>query len=1164
MKRLLQHYGAEYSQPFKADVKQSASDEHRVTKAYEGVFTDSFQKKNPDTTFAGSTSSGARAALAEGTSAANSSVGKATFNIVNSYAPPVQDIEVKKEWENEEVTDSQGNVINYAKKTRPDKVEFELYYKFDSGSKTKISNSADDKKYLGTTAAAYNATPLKHLPLDGTADYYNTFEFTTMTNETVGYDDLYKNVNPDGTEIWNGVSYPITYYVDEVRDDYLSKAYTMKNDKESGFTLGEDIETVTITNSLVRKKITVNKIWDDGEYAQNRGSTHYDVKADVILKDDTSVKQTLLIPDDTATVTTGNGGGDNTGNTNNSGTQAPQNVAIVPLYIKNGNTAKLAEYTVKETTYHYGYVGSYDQKDDEKVEGVSAERKDFIGSDSSAATPLGIDLVNFSHEEKADPNDQNSETVTVHDLEVTIKNTLPLIYLKVEKTWDDDKNRDGLRPESIKFTLTRTPAQSTKDIDKVTLADKPETPEEGHEYKTITINPSISDKFDTAIASVSSQWRADFGYHLLKDYSNTNFKYSVTEANDTVAANVTDRTSIPNATLGLSNYTVTAESLTTLISVTNRTSSSWLTIVGKDGMGSYKDDEGNTVVVKKDDPIREAVDIGYFNVENQYTPQKGELKVTKTWAGETINGHNYADKTRPEKIKFTLQVSYEKKDNKDVWVDADKTLLSLSDTYALVKEVDTSNDNATEFNAIYSDLPLYINPTFNDDPDDPNKDLTNGKSVPIKYRVKEEVVNAGESLKGYTEKIEGADFSEFAGKELTVNSTTDLAVTNTLKRGSVTITKVWDDQGAVALADYSKYHYNVQIIVQSDDVGYNTGTNPSTETITTPNTDTTSTPLTLNDLPLYTKKGDPAKYYASEVSVDGDKIVKKYGYKSSYEVFYTHTKLDTDGNPIQKKDEQGNPVVDAQDNPVYETEELVYTYTAQMPALNSWGLPIIDSNGSLATQDLTLDRVLIPGDDEPKNSLTITNTLPVVELELHNYWNDQQNQDGKRPESAEFTLRRYRNITNGGSETITEIPVSSDTQGAEIFSDTTTVNQNAIGTDSSNKGYWLGTFTKTENNQTVTKRYPYYDEANKPYVYFIDDSSKVKYNSQAFADYNSTLKHQYSITGITTRQNGENVTYGKIKGTYTQPDTTKLVYKGCFDVTNTYTPLTKTINVETT
>ena len=580
-------------------------------------------------------------------------------------------------------------------------------------------------------------------------------------------------------------------------------------------------------------------------------------------------------------------------------------------------------------------------------------------------------------------------------------------------------------------------------------------------------------------------------------------------------------------------------------------------------MGSYMDDEGNTVVVKKDDSIREAVDIGYFNVENKYTPQKGELKVTKTWAGETINDHNYANKTRPEKIRFTLQVSYEKKDNKDVWVDADKTLLSLSDTYALVKEVDTSNDNATKFNATYSDLPLYINPTFNDDP---IKDLTNGKSVPIKYRVKEEVVNAEESLKGYTQAIEEKGLLHYdPTDEDTKNATTtNLAVTNTLKTGSVTITKVWDDQGAVALADYSKYYYNVRIIVQSDDVGYNTDTNPSTETITTPNTDTTSTPLTLNGLPLYTKKGDPAKYYASEVSVDGDKIVKKYGYESSYEVFYTHTKLDTDGKPIRKKDEQGNPVVDAQGNLVYETEELVYTYTAQIPALNSWGLPSIDSNGSLATQDLTLDRVLIPGDDEPKNSLTITNTLPVVELELHNYWNDQQNQDGKRPTSAEFTLRRYRNITDDNETTIKEIPVSSDIQGAEIFSDTTTVNQNAIGRDSSNKGYWLGTFTKTENNRTVTKKYPYCDEANVPYVYFIDDLSKVMYNSQTFADYNSTLKHQYSITGITTRPSGENVTYGKIKDTYTQPDTTKLVYKGCFDVTNTYTPLTKTINVETT
>ncbi|MBR4424545.1 MAG: Cna B-type domain-containing protein, partial [Oscillospiraceae bacterium] len=85
-------------------------------------------------------------------------------------------------------------------------------------------------------------------------------------------------------------------------------------------------------------------------------------------------------------------------------------------------------------------------------------------------------------------------------------------------------------------------------------------------------------------------------------------------------------------------------------------------------------------------------------------------------------------------------------------------------------------------------------------------------------------------------------------------------------------------------------------------------------------------------------------------------------------------------------------------------------------------LPIFDQNGQILTYTLTetvsgstaankygyqqSQTVSYHGDGAERfvTVFTVTNTLPVVRLSADKYWNDNQNQDGKRPEQLDFTL----------------------------------------------------------------------------------------------------------------------------------------------------------------
>lgn len=246
--------------------------------------------------------------------------------------------------------------------------------------------------------------------------------------------------NGSGTEVLNGSAERIKYTLVEINNPGYTVVYSPVYTQLSESNASE---TVTATNTLVTQTITVHKIWDDGQYTGN--GTHYNISATVTPQTGsalTTPSYTVDVANDTNSYTT----------------------IDLPIYMADG--VSKVRYILDETTKHYGYTDSY----------CTTENGTYSG--------------------------ENLEFTTDNE-NLYIKNTLPVRHYRAEKIWDDNDNRDGLRPESITFTLTR----STTDTD-------------------TTHNPSISNE-QTANKFT---YGADFGYYPTNAYDNSDYTYSVTEA----------------------------------------------------------------------------------------------------------------------------------------------------------------------------------------------------------------------------------------------------------------------------------------------------------------------------------------------------------------------------------------------------------------------------------------------------------------------------------------------------------------------------------------------------------------------------------------------------------------------------------------------------------
>ena len=560
--------------------------------------------------------------------------------------------------------------------------------------------------------------------------------------------------NPTGTTVLNGTSENISYTVTEdTNNAAITKFYNVIKESDTNDIVPNESTRFTVKNELKTRTLKVKKVWDDGVFVENGTQamnwfdTHYAVDA-IITQGTTNIAKTLTIPKDVEFAE-----------------------IEVPAFIWNTDKTDVidATYSVTEDTAagkkQYGYLDTYENQN--FTEGTTDDEKNTA----------------------------------------TIINTLPLKHYTVTKTWNDDNNRDGKRPDSLTFKLNRS--SDTSEVDPAfTVVSKTATPASG--------------------------WTADFGYYPAYAADNT-----------TQYAFVMKEENVPNV------YTQVEKNA----SADTDDEKKYL-------VDSTQVESKPSMYDKTVENSRPDITVVHYQFENRYTPEKGGLKVDKNWIGDkqttgTLT-YNYTTYTRPD-VKVTLYCKYT---GSDSWhkVSEDEFITSIMPSgYEYVKTLGTS-DNGT---VTFSDLPLWANPTYNDGT---SGTASNGQAVEVTYTVLEETTTTGESLIGYNSTYKSTSDSTVAfntsntGTVLTKDSTATLNVENRLKKGSITIDETWNDNGAVDATD--AYHYDVKVTVTANSVGYNSGE----QTVTTPANSTNATQVTLTELPLYDKTGKAVDYTMTEVN----------------------------------------------------------------------------------------------------------------------------------------------------------------------------------------------------------------------------------------------------------------------------------------------------------
>ena len=501
---------------------------------------------------------------------------------------------------------------------------------------------------------------------------------------------------------------------------------------------------------------------------------------------------------------------------------------------------------------------SVEETEDGKI--ITDEIGDDIDSEPSNAP--GVDKDNMENYKGNDTNQSNLDDSNYFykgeqdDDDFEKLTVIAMTSIDVSKKWDDEENQDGKRVETVTVELLRDGVATGQTI-------------------TLNENNNWSGKFDNLLTKIDG-----------KDVT-----YSVKE------------------TTSISGY--------------------------------------NTVVSSEDSTNGKS-----FTITNSYTPETTKITATKVW-----EDNNNQDGKRPPSVEFELYKNGTATGNR-------KTL--TEDTWT----------------ATFTDLPVY----------------ENGQK--ITYTVRE--VSEPE---GYTSSGEGTEENSYTITNRYTPETTE-----------ITATKVWEDNNN----QDGKRPPSVEFEL------YKNGIATGNRKTLTENTWT----ATFTDLPVY-ENGEKITYTVKEVS-------EPEGYTSSgdgteenrYTITNTYTPETTEITATKVWEDNNNQ--DGKRPPSVKFE--LYkngTATGNRKTLteDTWtatftDLPVYE-NGQKITY--TVREVSEPegytssGDGTEENSYTITNTYTpeTTEITATKVWEDNNNQDGKRPPSVEFEL--YKNgIATGNRKTLTE------------------------------------------------------------------------------------------------------------------------------------------------
>ena len=712
---------------------------------------------------------------------------------------------------------------------------------------------------------------------------------------------------------------------------------------------------------------------------------------------------TYAIPDEKTSVTVTKTWNDN----NNTSGKRPESIK---LQVKNGSTVVKEQVVTANEDWKYTFTDLpvYDEQGNainytvDEAEVNAGELKLYTKSINGTTITNTFEV----------PDEKTSVTVT--------------------KTWNDNNNEKGKRPESIKLqvkngsTVVKEQVVTANEGWKYTFTNLPVYDEQGNK-----INYTV-DETEVNAGELKLYTKSTNGTTITNTFAIPDQKISITvnkkwEDNNDVNGKRPESIKLQIK----SGSTVVKEQVVTA-------NDNWKYTFTD--LPMY-DSQGNEIYYQEDEAEVNTGDLEYYEKVTEFTiiddtesstaiqrTITNKLnKITSVTATKVWNDNNNENGKRPESIK-----------------------LQVKNGNTVVKEqVVTANDN---WKYTFTELPMY-----------------DEQSNKIAYTVDEAEVNEGD-LKLYSKTIKGTTISN--------------TYVTSQDKVSITVSKKWDDNNNAI----GKRPESIKLQVKS-------GNTIVKEQVVT---EKENWKYTFIDLPMYDLKGNKISYTVDEAEVNKDDLAyyqiandmsssitenenaieREIVNKIVQNIKITVVKEWNDNNnangkrpeSIKLQIKNGNTVVKEQ--VVTENDNWKYTFTE---------LPVCDQQGNVI--NYTLDEAEVNTDDlkfytKSINGNKVTNTFvssdEKTSITVTKTWNDNNNANGKRPESIKLQIKNGNTIVkeqvvtanNNWKYTFTNL-AKYDSQGNTI---NYTVDEAEVNTDD------LKFYTKTVNGTTITNTFNVPDE----------------------------------------------------------------------------------------
>lgn len=517
--------------------------------------------------------------------------------ITNTYHPPKIKFTATKEWDDE----------NNRHFTRPVQkgIYLTLYYSTDNKTWNKVTNLASYKEgnYPDDTGVYTTSPVTQHV----------------TNNDT----------NTWGTPVWEGLPtkkskiaiYYKAFETDKDGNRGVTPGYTPTyapvsinvSSKKAGDTVSQ-----VVTNKIIPTNVRITKVWNDTYDVSDRpDAVTFVLEYRCGATDSWKVYKN---PDGTVLKTT------LTEANHKSGSKHIWEAVVEDLPSKNSEGSDY-EYRVKEVSITYGGNEVSDYRI--SAETVSDATFSYVGGAWKSESTIG------AYESKVD-----TESVSSGGYKATATNTPIIGNLTVTKKWDDESNRDNLRPHEIKLQLYRKQDEA---------APKP--------YGDAVVVGL--GKSGTVVSPSGNEWT--YTFKNLPVYNNDAYEH--TEENRSVF----------------------------YVKEVNSEYGYDVTYTPENGQTTVNYDAADNILKHNSDGTYSTSEV----ITNKHTPVRIKITATKEWKDEDTH---YGD--RPEKLKFKLQYRVGEADPwKDVQHAASKS--ALDDTGMLVETTDAVEKTlAKETNAV--------------------------------------------------------------------------------------------------------------------------------------------------------------------------------------------------------------------------------------------------------------------------------------------------------------------------------------------------------------------------------------------------------------------------------------------------------------------------------